>query len=135
MKVQKEYYPSGNLQRIIYFQDGQIHREGEPAVIEYDDDGETVRRILFYKHNKLHRRHLAAIIRYHGNDPKEIEFYEEGVKIEDTPFRSIYRMMGAVLGGDPEALLGVSPDNSKSNETKGNRSTDESDTTSISSEG
>ena len=135
MKVQNDYYPNGNLQRKIYFQDGQIHREGGPAVIEYDDDGKTVRRILFFKHNKVHRWHLPAIIHCNENGHKEIEFYDEGMKKEDALLSSMYRMLEAVLGGDPEELLAFSPDNSAPDEANENKLEDESDTSSGSTEG
>lgn len=87
------YSPDSILYSITYINKEElIHRDDGPAVIEYHDDGETIKREEYYKNDKLHREDGPALIEWRLNKViRYVEFYYNG-KLHNLngPARLVY---------------------------------------------
>lgn len=60
----------------IYFRGKKCHREGGPAIIDYED-GALVREV-YYQHGELHRIDGPAYITYKNSAPEREEYWQSG---------------------------------------------------------
>ena len=72
IKVEREYYDTGQLKSEKWYKNGVLHKEDGPAVIKYYTDGITFME-EWYKEGTMHREDGPAIIHYNNNG--EIEKY------------------------------------------------------------
>lgn len=105
MEVKTNYYSTGNLRSEIYIQDGLIHRDDGPAIIEYQADGTTIMRKSYYQNNRKHRRAWPAVIQYEDGRQSRVEYWENGERMKESLGGSVINFLGQLLGVDSEVLL------------------------------
>jgi antitoxin component YwqK of YwqJK toxin-antitoxin module len=79
-----------------YNKAGELHRDGFPAVIHYNKNGQRFSE-GWYKDDKLHRDDLPALVRYYKSGGKSEEaWYKDGVAYRggDLPHVVYYRENG-----------------------------------------
>lgn len=59
-------YPSGVLEEIKWYKNDKLHKDDAPAVVEYYEDGKTIRSEQWYKKGQLYRYYKDyALIKYY----------------------------------------------------------------------
>ncbi|MDY5133556.1 hypothetical protein [Actinotignum urinale] len=93
----KTYYPNGNIEYIAYTVDGQLHRDGAPAEINYDPDG-IIAYEAYWQHGQLHRDGAPALINYreNGNIWREQYWHDGRRHREDGPAEIYYNKDGKI---------------------------------------
>jgi hypothetical protein len=80
-----DYNDDGSVAREEWFCNGKCHRDGGPAVIDYNDDG-SVAREEWFCNGKWHRDGGPAVIGYNGDGSVAREWwYSDGKFINITP--------------------------------------------------
>lgn len=72
-------YQNGRLISESYYINNKLHREGGPAVINYDEDGNLLSE-YYYINDELHRSWRPAVIKYYPNGAiKQESYYTNGI--------------------------------------------------------
>lgn len=95
--IQLNIYVNSSLNQIIYLNNGVVHREGDPAIIIYDNDNGQITSELYYINGKLHRENNPAVIYYLSNVKRREAYYINGqLHRENGPAIIEYYIIGDI---------------------------------------
>jgi hypothetical protein len=77
IEVKNFYHPNGKIKRAEHYQDGVLHKEDGPALIEFNEQGEEIRAV-WYNHGIVHRNVFPAVEVERGIDRS---YYQDGVNV------------------------------------------------------
>ena len=77
IQVKNVYHTNGKIKRAEHYQDGVLHKEDGPALIEYNEQGEEILAV-WYKQGNVHRSFFPAVEMRRGVNRS---YYQDGVNL------------------------------------------------------
>jgi hypothetical protein len=77
IEVKNFYHTNGKIKRTEHYQEGVLHNENDPALIEYNEQGEEILAV-WYNQGIVHRNVFPAVERGKG---KERMYFSDGEQV------------------------------------------------------